>query len=244
MTIVCNILNKATILLLKQFKYTLYLLLFVCNGIYAQQKQIVIEFKEADCISKIDDLKKNFEENKIIPNEYELPCLIALSYYPELSKTKIVFKQKHIRTTMTSRPPFKVLFQSKKNRTYNICINNSSILNGALLSDISFNEQIGVIGHELAHITDYMKKSKLQLAATFFKYIFNPNFKRRLEAQTDIATINHGLGWQLYDFGYFLINKSTVSKKYIKHKQKFYMSALQLFEIILNNPLYNSVISN
>jgi len=244
MKIVGKISGKCFIFLSKRVKFLLFFLLFVCNSIYAQQKETVKEFKVADCLTKIDYLENNFEENKIIPKEFELPCLIALSYYPELIKTNITFKQKHILTTMASRPPFKVLFQSKENRTYHIYINNSNKLKGALLPELSFNEQIGVIGHELGHITDYMKKSKWQLAATFFKYIFNPNYKRKLEVQTDIATINHRLGWQLYDFGVFLISKSKINQKYLMHKQKFYMSAQQILEIILKNPIYTPIAIN
>lgn len=226
--------------LIKQVKSLLFLLLFICHNLFAQQKQIVKEFNVSDCLSKIEYLNINFEKNKIIPKEYELACLIALSYYPELSKTKIIFKQKHIHTTMASRPPFKVLFQSKENRTYNICINNSNNLKGALLSDLTFNEQIGVIGHELGHVTDYMSKSKWQLATTLIKYLFKPSYKRMLEAQTDNTAIIHGLGWQLYDFDVFLMCKSMVNKKYLKHKQKFYMSAEQILEIIKKNPLYSN----
>ena len=141
---------------------------------------------------------------------------------------------------MASRPAFKVLFQSKENRTYNVCINNSGRLKDALFSEINFNEQIGVIGHELGHITDYTRKSNWQIISTAFKYLFIPKYKIKLEAQTDISTINQGLCWQLYDFDNFLINKSTVSERYKKHKKKFYMSAQQILEIIMKSPLYSN----
>jgi hypothetical protein len=145
---------------------------------------------------------------------------------------------------MASRPAFSVLLQSKRKITYNVCINNSKKLKGVLLQDISFNEQIGLIGHELGHVTDYTHKNKWQLFTTAFRYIFVPKYKKKLEAQTDIATINHGLGWQVYDFVDYLFVKSNVSERYKKHKEKFYLSAKQILEIILKSPIYSSSSNN
>ncbi len=223
----------------QQFKYISIFILFISYSLFAQQNKIVKDIRKTAFENQIDSLRAIYANNKTLPNQYELQCLIALSFYPELANTTINFKQKHIQTTMASRPPFRVLFQADKNRSYNICINNSKKLNGALLTNISFNEQIGVIGHELAHVVDYTHKNKWQLLTTALRYIFVPKYKRNLEAQTDITTINHGLGWQIYDFVDYLMNKSTVSRKYKKHKEKFYLSSKQILEIILKSTLYS-----
>jgi hypothetical protein len=219
------------------FLFVILIATFFCSA-YAQQNEVLKEIKKEGFTYKLEFLRKEFAENKTFVPEYELQCLVALSYYPELSGTRIVFKKKRIITTMASRPPFKVIFQPDKTRTYNICISTKKNLKGALLTDVVFNEQIGVIGHELGHITDYINKSKWQLAKTFFGYLFFHKFKKKIEAGADMATINHGLGWQLYYFGDFIQNRSKVRNKYKKHKSRFYLSAGDILELLSKSPLY------
>jgi len=217
---------------------TIFNILFFFSITSAQQNKVYKEITEKDFANSIDSYKTKFGQNKIFIPEYDLQCLIALSYYPELAETKIVFKKKRILTTMASRPPFKVIGQPDSNRTYNICISTNKKLKGALLTDVSFNEQLGVIGHELGHITDYICKNKWQLAKTFFGYLFVHKYKRKIEAGADMATVNHGLGWQLYFFSDFIQNKSKVRIKYKKRKEKFYLSAKEILELLSSSPLY------
>ncbi len=218
------------------FLFVLYL--YIGNNLYAQQYKVAKEIKKENYEGKTDSLLRLFGNKKQFIKQYELQSLIALSYYPELKDVHIVFIQKRIQTTMASRPPLKFLFQSNKKRTYNIYINNCNNLKGALFQEMSFNQQIGITGHEFGHIADYIKMSKWQLFLTGINYLFNREFKRNIESNVDKTTIAHGLGWQLYDFVNY-INKSTVKAKYLKKKNKYYLNNRQILEIISNTPVYS-----
>lgn len=72
-----------------------------------------------------------------------------------------------------------------------------------ILKSLSFNAQIGVIGHELAHTVFYLNKSREELASVAIDYIF-PNTRSQFEKDTDRRTIRHGLGWQLYEYAAYV----------------------------------------
>lgn len=155
-----------------------------------------------------------------IPEEYKLQWLIALSYYPELHNKKFTVKYRRLRTTMSCRPKIRSLLRKKKE--YNICINKKKHFKGILLKDVPFNAQIGVIGHELAHIDDYENKNSLKIIGTGLHYLGHKG-KKKLEQKIDLLTIQKGLGWQLYDWSNYAINQSNATDKYKKFKRSTYL---------------------
>lgn len=179
-----------------------------------------------------DSLFKALGNKKKLPEEYEKQCLIALSYYPELENKKIIFKYRNIRTTMNCRPKLTSVF--KKQRVYNICINKKKDFKGIILKDVPFNAQIGIIGHELAHITDYENKSSFEIIDTGIKYLIKKK-KKQYEQKIDQMTINKGLGWQLYDWANFSMYESDkATESYKEFKRRTYLQPI-LIEASINN---------
>lgn len=185
-----------------------------------------------------DELETKFSNNKMLDEEFMLATLIALSYYPELENHRIKFKQKNIKTTMQSVPTLGNIFRKKSNRVYKIKIDNKVRKNkGLLLTDVPFNAQIGVIGHELAHIVDYDSKTKTGLIFLGAAYLF-PNKRCLIENRVDEITIEHGLGYQVKDFSMFVLNNKGINERYLKYKKKFYYNPNQLLRIMVKNPIY------
>lgn len=178
----------------------------------------------------IDSLIKFYGRNKNFIPQYELQSLIALSFYPELSDVKINFilanKESTAKTTITF---LSILNSSDKH--FIIYINNNKSRTGMLLQDAAFNEQVGAIGHELAHIADLKKKNVVQIAFWGIKYLLKKG-EVRIENNTDIITIKHGLGYQLYDFVDFVLNRSSANENYKTFKKKNYLSPEQILESI------------
>jgi hypothetical protein len=180
----------------------------------------------------IDSLRNQFAHNKKFQKEFELPCLIALSQYPELQEVRIEFVYDKIRTTMAARPLASALFFKKKNRIYRIYINtDSSRVKGVLLHQLPFDAQVGIIAHELAHIFDYENKSIWSIIKTGVGYLFD-GYRVRLEHQTDMTVIKRGLGWQLYTFTDFLFNCKDVPVAHLKYKAKFYYSPADFLNLL------------
>ncbi|MEA3317547.1 MAG: hypothetical protein U9R54_06280 [Bacteroidota bacterium] len=207
------------------FVRKIFILLFVFFIHISSYAQISSQAKELkpDFFANINDsLKKAYGNNKIIPKEYELSILAALANYPELIEVKIEFKYKAIKTTMAARPVPSFIVKKNNKRKYIILINNKNKNhNTVLLSKVPFNARVGVIAHELGHIVDYESKNKLGILKTGIGYLFKQS-KKCLESKIDIIAINHGLGWQLFDYSYFILYKSKASEEYKKYKKENY----------------------
>jgi hypothetical protein len=113
-----------------------------------------------------------------------------------------------------------------------VYINNRPDFNGIYLSSLNYDQQVGIIGHELAHILDYSHKSAFRIIGNGIGYLF-PSYRRKFEGATDIRTIKHGLGWQLFDFVNFLMNHSHASASYLRMKKRIYMNEGEIKAIIL-----------
>ncbi len=142
---------------------------------------------------------------KVIPKEIHSAALLALSYYPELAGHKIEFKFRNKITPLSTRPRLFSVFVQQEKRTYVITISRKSTrqISPILFANLPFNAQIGVIGHELAHIIEFSQKSSWQLVALFFKNLKSSNTDQ-FEFNTDRICIDHGLGYQLYDWSAFV----------------------------------------
>lgn len=166
----------------------------------ANAQKIVKQFSEkAISFEQIAALRKEFSTNKIIPSGYETQILIALSYFPELKNTAIVFRLKKANTPLSSRPKSFGLLQSAKTRKYIVTISEatSARLAPILFKNLNFNAQIGVLGHELSHVADYSTKGFRQMSNLLLIEIFSKNQVDSFERRTDFICIQHGLGYPL-----------------------------------------------
>lgn len=177
---------------------------------------------------KLSELKEQFGNKKTIPLELELECLTALSFYPELKNTPIEFRLGAITTTMLARPELNFIFKSKEKRKYVVIISYPDNKKTNLdWKNLSFNSLVGWIGHELAHILYCTQRKNAAVVFTGLK-LFWPSFKRNYERQTDQCTIEHNLGFALYEGTEFTINHSTAAKRYIDKQVKFYLSPSEI----------------
>ena len=136
--------------------------------------------------------------NKQMDSTYKQQISGALLFYPELKDVKIKFKIKKTIVPLSARPRVWATFQKPKNRKYLIVISSASIgkLEPILLKNLSFNAQVGVLGHEISHIADFNQRKGLY----FVKLLFMQFSKKAMdifENNTDKRTIEHGLGYQL-----------------------------------------------
>ena len=178
-------------------------------------------FLDSYTVTQIDSLRGIYAKNKELPLGYELQTLLALTYYPEFINMPIKFIKKDIKTTMACQPDIQYILKTGK-RAYIIFIDTDKKGEGIELSEVPFNAQIGVIGHELAHIIDYESKNTLELVSTGVGYLFG-SYKHHLEHTVDGITIKRGLGWQLRDWADFAMNQSAASDQYKTFKKEIYM---------------------
>ncbi len=183
---------------LKFFMNCIVLVPFILSA-----QNIVKEFSSTNFkIEQLKEIKNEFGTNKIIPKVYEKQILIALSYFPELKNTSIEFRLKKTNTPLSSKPKLFGLLQSAKNRKYIVTISEAtnSRLKPILFKNLNFNAQVGVLGHELSHVSDYMTKGFAKMSNLLLIEIFSKKQVDKFETRIDYICINHGLGYQLLDW--------------------------------------------
>ena len=161
------------------------------------------EYQRDSDSSKYYSLLEKFGKNKDLAKGFEIQCLLALSHYPELRDTPIEFLQQPASIQLSSRPdPLSILFPWI-DRKYLVIISTEPESDPVLLRNTPFNEQVGILGHELAHTLYYQDKNSLQLTSLAYRYQYGED-GRKIERGADKSAIEHGLGYQLYDFAFYV----------------------------------------
>ncbi len=180
------------------------------------------ELKYEDFKHRLVEFRSEYGTSKKIAKEFELPILVALSFYPELKNIHINFEYGDTKTTMETRPALYTLLKVLK-RSYTVYIDNNTIYDGILLQDAPFNAQVGILGHELAHIVDYESRSTINIIGVALKYSV-AKCRANFEKKIDKITISKGLGWQLHGWSDYVLHQSCASESYKNYKRKNYLT--------------------
>jgi hypothetical protein len=171
--------------------------------------------------------RKLFRKTKKISKKddrLELAFYVALRHYPELKKTKIKVRFKKIKSTMVAQPEADFIVKSRNDRRYKILINSTKENIGMNYEDLTFNALVGWLGHELAHITDYSKKSNGQLVQFISNYLLSRKHMKHTENCADKEAVKRGLGYALYEGVHKLFKNPKIFKKYKERNKEFYLT--------------------
>lgn len=236
---------------MKTNRKALLCLAVVTAFIWKSTAQTITNHFSSQTISKeiLQKIKEDFGRNKVVPEKYEAQILIALSYYPELKNTKIEFRLTKAKTPLTSRPTVLGLFRSANKRNYCITISEQSIayLEPILFKNLNFNAQIGVLGHELAHITSYNENGFGKMLNIIGIEIFSKKQVDRFEYKTDAICINHGLGFQLLEWSK-IVRKNLGRENWrgadniiTNLRKERYMNPESIIKMIAELPMYRLI---
>ncbi len=166
------------------------------------------DFSAADSIH----LLNTYGKNKVLIPRFALQSLIALSYFPELKNTYIRFILMPAHSPLCTRPVFPSVLREGDKRYFTITISDSTMwkLEPITLQHMDFNAQVGVLGHELSHVSDFSRRSLLNLAGTGIGHL-SSKYIDKFEYRTDSICIAHGLGYQLLSWSIFV--RETLNTK-------------------------------
>ena len=117
-------------------------------------------------------------------------------------------------------------------KSYNIYISsNTDPARNATLEELSFNAVVGILGHELGHVVQYLKRPMTDFAA----YLFDKKMKKIIEREADQITINHGLGYALYDARYYSLHVSNRAKDKNESTLEFYYKAEEVLQATIRH---------
>lgn len=214
------------------FNYFLAIAFVISGYTVNSQVEQVRKLDSTLFASQLDSLRETCSYRKTFLPDFETEIISALSYFPELDSTHIVFKEAKIRTSLNARPTIgSLLFRRRANRKYVVRIKPNNGDSVATLDQVGFNGAVGVLGHELNHIVDYSNRGFFRIIGRLFNYT-NKKGKQRYEGEIDRMTVAKGLGWQLYDWGDYVFNKSNAKAKYLDYKKAVYLTPNDLIIII------------
>lgn len=202
-------------------------------------------YTEEEFMPSYDSLMTSYGANKILPKGFELATLVALSHYPELKNTHIRFILKETFIPLVSKPKIASMFKNKAKWEYEVIISDHSNeeMETILLKNLSFNAQVGIIGHELGHTAYYLDKSIGEMMSIGFNYLYK-NYRANFEKDTDKRAVDHGLGWQLYDYSIYSRALPSMSRENIDWINQFYMSGNKILEYMREHPYYQDDFKN
>ncbi len=187
--------------------------------------------------AQIDSIERRFGSSVVIIPEYRTQIFTALAHYPDLVGVEISFEYSEEATTMASRPKVASLFSGK--RHYRILVNNKQDFEGILLKDVPAEAQVGIIGHEIAHIAMYESRNWLGMVQIGAMFIDDEG-KRALERATDKHTIERGLGWQLLEWAKFsMYDSAKASESYKAFKRRTYMNPDEIMQSMKQYSCYD-----
>jgi hypothetical protein len=216
-----------------KYCHTVLLLLLNLTGMSQQPQDDQRSIADSSQTPLLDSLKLICPPYSSIPKELEMPMILALVHFPELKNSKIKFKLSSIKTTMNARPTMgSLIFRSKEKRTYTVRINDQKMDSLISIFEVPYNAQIGVFGHEFSHFVDYIGLSFWGVLKRGLSY-GNPEKKSAYEKETDILTIQHGLGQELLDWSDYVLNRSNATAAYKAFKRSTYLTPQEIKEEIL-----------
>jgi hypothetical protein len=171
-----------------------------------------------------------------IPKSIEYEVLKALSFYPELSESKIEirFKKNIKKSTMQARPTFGSFFKNRRNRTYVILISKTFKISDKEFTtkDIPSNILVGWIGHELGHIMDYQNRSKTNLIWFGIKYLLSDRFIVEAERAADTYAVDQGMENYILETKNFILDHADIASSYKNRIKKYYLSPEEIMLLV------------
>jgi hypothetical protein len=205
-------------------RWWIFICLFLVFGF--SQEVIRGQYQDNDSLYMLFFINKDFDSLILIP------AMSAIRSYEELRNTHIEFRYKNIRTLMAARPSADFILKKRENRKYIVvvCTDHENSCHQTI-RNMSPESRAGILGHEFSHILTYENKSGLGMIGHAVHYAFH---KKSIERKTDRITIERGLGKEILSFNHHIRECNFLSKRYLKRKNKNYLSVTEI-ETLLEN---------
>jgi hypothetical protein len=144
---------------------------------------------------------------------------------------------------LSCRPAIGSLFLKRQKRKYMVFIITDSgpLAEPVLMHNLPFNEQIGVLAHEICHASYYQRHSTLQMIKFGLQLFTQKKFMIAHEKSTDALIIYKGLGKHLYEYAYFVRNDESTKELFEKFGtwlDDYYMTPDEIKKIMSELPEY------
>lgn len=190
----------------------------------------------------MDSLLKTADSSQGLPVGFEKAGLIAYSAYPQLRNIKIDMVFRDYGPPMQANFNIWSLLGPAKNRHYIIHLNDArnTPFDAILLRNLPFNAQVGILAHELGHVSYYDQLNTLQIAKWGIKYLISDDFRSTHEKSTDLQPVYHGLGNQIWQYAWYVRYDDCCQVMYETYKwiDRYYLTDKEIWEAMNTHSLY------
>lgn len=161
---------------------------------------------------------------------------ILMPHFQDLKSVNITVKQKKQMIPLTTTPSVWNIFRKKKNWRYTIAVSTESLkfLNPIIVKNLSDSSKIGVLGHELSHVSDFHSHKRGYMLKVLFGHI-SSKYLDRFEFETDHIAIKHGIGKYLLSWSAETSEKIK-QNKFKKQGKERYMLPKTVVEYMKKYP--------
>ena len=210
---------------------------------HTQQVEPVASYEDIIDQLDLDSLRNLVGANKHLPEGFELQALLALSAFPELKDVEISFILNDYSAPMEANMEIPTLFGPRKNRHYHVLLNVSDDewISAIHLQNLPFDAQVGILAHELAHISYYHRLNLFQMGHWGLRYLISAKYRGDHEKTTDLAPVWRGQGNQIYQYAYYVRYSETTSPLYSQFSSfidNFYLNDEQIKENMNKMSIY------
>ncbi len=152
-------------------------------------------------IPSLEETRRLWQKNKVIPPHLEATFYEALAHYPELKETYLIVVETKfygIQHTLRSYPPLLSLPNKRKDRVYPVVINTTKGIPNSFY-DLTKEEQKGILVHELGHTLDYSQRTSFAIIGFTCNWLVK-SFIPKLERAIDRTAISRGCGRELFHY--------------------------------------------
>jgi hypothetical protein len=186
---------------------------------------------------------KNVDSGNIVKKQFSY----LLNFYPKMLFKNIVIEYKASPKVAKTKPTFPSIFKMPSERVYHIYFSTStnSTLDSAILKNLSFNSQLGLIAHQLSQIEDMSTGGFFNFIGWYVKQL-TQNGHDRIYKDAELKTLEVGLGYQLLAFNREFDERLKIDNwtdtqgydNYIKHYKNRAMRPQKIIDLINDLPFY------
>ncbi len=171
----------------------------------------------------------------------------VLRFFPDLQVKNIEVVFKPSGRIAHTKPFFSDLLKAPSQRIYRITFSNSthSTADSAVLANLSFNAQLGLIAREMSQVEELSRSGFLDHVIWYFRQLSRRG-RNRIFREAETRTLEIGLGYQL-----LALNTETARKlqidhwqnakgyaSYVKYTQTPAMKPQQISDLLSDLPVY------
>jgi len=123
----------------------------------------------------------------------------------QLAHARIRFRVRHARSPLATNRDWMAFLWHFGRQAYIVTISDRTIpaLSPILFDSLDDGAKLGVIGHELSHVSDFSRRNLFGWLSLGFGHL-SSRYLDRMEFATDSLCIAHGLGCALLDWSLFV----------------------------------------